>query len=166
MSETRLMKLLEGQSSIANKIFQFVPIQEAWDAQDIHRAALASEATTVSIHAIRRALGELSDAGAIREPAAGLFQRDAVIPKARKEPAMPTPAKQLKPGMDQATTGTLDVLASLSAEVVTLSNDFGARLKGLAKRIDDVALTVEAEREANSEAATKLLQLQTLLKGL
>jgi len=166
MSETRLMKLLEGQSSTANKIFRFVPIQEAWDSQEIHRAAMVAGVTTVTSHAIRRGLGELSDAGAIREPRPGYFQRDAVTPKQNQErDKMAKPAAKPKTTQEQP-AGTLDVLASLSADVISLGEEMGKRLKVLAARIDDAALAVEAEREANAEASSELRQLQAMLKKL
>ena len=62
--------------------------------------------------------------------------------------------------------GALDVLASLSGEVVNLADDFSKRMKVLATRIEEVALSVEAERETNAAAVGKLKQLQELLKGI
>ncbi|MNG38292.1 hypothetical protein D3C84_1259360 [compost metagenome] len=57
-------------------------------------------------------------------------------------------------------------MAALSGEVVSLSDEFSKRMKALAGRIEEVALSVEAERESNSEAVGKLKQLQDLLKGI
>lgn len=62
--------------------------------------------------------------------------------------------------------GALDVLAALSGEVVGLSDEFSKRMKALAGRIEEVALSVEAERESNAESMAKLKQFQDLLKGL
>lgn len=62
--------------------------------------------------------------------------------------------------------GALDVLAALSGEVVSLSDEFSKRMKALAGRIEEVALSVEAERETNAVAVGKLKQLQELLKGI
>ena len=62
--------------------------------------------------------------------------------------------------------GALDVLASLSGEVVSLADDFSKRMKALAGRIEEVALSVESERESNAAAVSKLKQLQELLKGI
>ena len=62
--------------------------------------------------------------------------------------------------------GALDVLASLSGEVVSLADDFSRRMKALASRIEEVALSVEVERETNAAAVGKLKQLQELLKGI
>ncbi len=47
-----------------------------------------------------------------------------------------------------------------------LADDFSKRMKALASRIEEVALSVEAERETNAAAVGKLKQLQELLKGI
>lgn len=165
MNELRQQQILAGQSSIAQKVYGYVPIQTSWSNHEIHGAASSAKATSASPYAIRRALGELKDAGLIREPVGGKFQRDAVTPKPKKEQVVTQAANQtvvsIKPEV-----GALDALASLSAEVVGLSDEIGKRMKALASRIEEVALSVEAEREVNSEAAGKLKQLQALLKGI
>jgi hypothetical protein len=166
VSESRQQQLLAGQSSIAQKVFGFVPIKECWSAHDIHGAALAANATAVAAPAIRRALCELRDAGIIREPVGGKYQREAFTPKPIKEQIMPTVANDTVVSIKKHEAGALDALASLSAEVITLSDDIGARLKKMAARIEEVALSVAAEQESNSEALGKLKQLQSLLKGI
>lgn len=165
MNESRQQQILAGQSSIAQKVFTLVPIQAAWSNHEIHGAALTAKATGASPYAIRRALGELKEAGLIREPVGGKFQRDAAIPKTIKEQAVNQVAKQAVVSIKKS-EGTLDVLASLSGEVVSLADDFSKRMKALASRIEEVALSVEAERETNAAAVGKLKQLQELLKGI
>lgn len=165
MNESRQQQILAGQSSIAQKVFALVPIQAAWSNHEIHGAALTAKATGASPYAIRRALGELKEAGLIREPVGGKFQRDAATQKPTKEPAMTQVAKQTVVSIKKP-EGALDVLASLSGEVVSLADDFSTRMKALASRIEEVALSVEAERETNAAAVGKLKQLQELLKGI
>ena len=165
MNESRQQQILAGQSSIAQKVFTLVPIQTAWSNHEIHGAALIVKATGASPYAIRRALGELKEAGLIREPVGGKFQRDAATPKTIKEQAVTQVAKQAVVSIKKS-EGALDVLASLSGEVVSLADDFSKRMKALASRIEEVALSVEAERETNSAAVGKLKQLQELLKGI
>ncbi|MNJ79358.1 hypothetical protein D3C77_773520 [compost metagenome] len=53
----------------------------------------------------------------------------------------------------------------LSGEVISFSDEVAQRMKKLATRIEEVALSVETEREANAEALDKFKQLQSLLKG-
>jgi len=165
MNESRQQQILAGQSSIAQKVFTLVPIQAAWSNHEIHGAALTAKATGASPYAIRRALGELKEAGLIREPVGGKFQRDAATPKPAKEQAVTQVAKQTVVSIKKP-EGALDVLASLSGEVVNLAEDFSKRMKALAARIEEVALSVEAERETNAAAVGKLKQLQELLKGI
>lgn len=118
------------------------------------------------MHAVRRALGELKDAGIIREPVGSKFQRDAVTTKLRIEKPMPKPANETVVPIKKPAVQALDVLVALSAEVVSLADEIGARLKALATRIEEVALSVEVERDTNAEALDKLKQLQDLLKGI
>lgn len=165
MNESRQQQILAGQSSIAQKVFTLVPIQAAWSTHEIHGAAITAKATGASPYAIRRALGELKEAGLIREPVGGKFQRDAATPKTIKEQAVTQVAKQAVVSIKKS-EGALDVLASLSGEVVILADDFSKRMKALASRIEEVALSVEAERESNAAAVGKLKQLQELLKGI
>lgn len=165
MNESRQQQILAGQSSIAQKVFTLVPIQAAWSNHEIHGAAITAKATGASPYAIRRALGELKEAGLIREPVGGKFQRDAATPKTNKEQAVTQVAKQTVVSIKKS-EGALDVLASLSGDVVNLADDFSKRMKALAARIEEVALSVEAERETNAAAVGKLKQLQDLLKGI
>lgn len=165
MNESRQQQILAGQSSIAQKVFGYVPIQTSWSNHEIHGAVSTAKATGASPYAIRRALGELKEAGLIREPVGGKFQRDAATPKTIKEQAVTQAAKQTVVSIKKP-EGALDVLASLSGEVVSLADDFSKRMKALASRIEEVALSVEAERETSAAAVGKLKQLQELLKGI
>lgn len=166
MNESRQAQILAGQSSIAQKVFGYVPIQTSWSNHEIHGAASTAKATGASPYAVRRALGELKDAGLIREPVGGKFQRDAATQKPKKEQVMTQAAKQAVVAIKKPEAGALDVLAALSGEVISLSDEVSRRMKKLAERIEEVALSVEAEREGNAEAVGKLKQLQSLLKSL
>jgi hypothetical protein len=43
MNETRQQQMLAGQTALARKVFQVVPIQQHWAALEIHRALQASK---------------------------------------------------------------------------------------------------------------------------
>ncbi|WP_224795595.1 hypothetical protein, partial [Pseudomonas fluorescens] len=151
LNESRQAQILAGQSSIAQKVFGCVPIQESWSTHEIHGAAITAKATGASPSAVRRALGDLKDAGLIREPAGGKFQRDATTPKPKKEQSVAQVHIQAVISTRKPESSALDVLAALSGEVMSLSDELGARMKALAGRIEEVALSVEAEREGNAE---------------
>ncbi|MNC84315.1 hypothetical protein D3C75_1388130 [compost metagenome] len=53
----------------------------------------------------------------------------------------------------------------LSGEVIHFAEEVGQRMKKLAARIEEVALSVEAERETTAESLEKFKLLQSLLKG-
>lgn len=163
MNESRQQQMLAGQSSIAQKVFDYVPIRSSWSARDIHGAVLAANVSGASAYAIRRALGELKDAGLIREPVGGKFQRDPTTPKPKKERAVTQSAKQAVVSI-KPPESALDVLAALSGEVVSMAGEFSQRMKALAGRIEEVALSVEAERESNAEAIVKAKRLQQALR--
>jgi hypothetical protein len=79
---------------------------------------------------------------------------------------MPKTAAQTVVSIKKAEVGALDSLAALSGEVFVLAEEFGQRMKVMAARIEEVALSVAADQESNAEALGKLKQLQALLKGI
>ena len=165
MNAAKQQNMLAGQSSLARKVFQVVPIQERWSAHDIFNSLMVAETTGAQFPAIRRGLGELKDAGLIREPVNGHFQRTTITITPQRELSM---SKDIKPAM--ATTkkpegSALDALAVLSGEVISFAEEVGQRMKKLAARIEEVALSVVAERVVNAEALVKFKLLQSLLKG-
>lgn len=165
MSEFRLEQVLAGQSALARKVFQIVPIQEWWAVSDIY-GAIRAQGTSAEARVIRRCLGELKDAGLIREPVNAHFQRTAPIQKPKREQVMLPIAAQNVLSIKRPETGALDALAALSGEVIALADDFGQRMKKLAVRIEEVALSVEIDRESTAEKLENLKRLQQFLKGL
>ena len=165
MNAAKQQNMLAGQSSLARKVFQVVPIQERWSAHDIFNSLMVSEATGAQFPAVRRGLGELKEAGLIREPVNGHFQRTAVTIKSPREQSMPKETQSAVLTIKKADVSALDTLAVLSGEVISFAEEVGHRMKKLAARIEEVALYVEAEREVNAEALDKFKLLQSLLKG-
>lgn len=164
-SESRQQQLLAGQSAISRKVFEIVPIQEAWTYPDIYNA-LRAKSVGVESRSVHRCLFELRDIGLIREARSGYFQRSPISIKSKSEPVMSQPASNTVVAIKKSEIGALDALAALSGEVITLSDEIGQRMKKLAARIEEVALSVAAEQESNAEALGKLKQLQSLLKGM
>ncbi|MFT2186333.1 hypothetical protein [Pseudomonas putida] len=168
MPQAKYTRLLEGQSALAQKVFAAVPIQEPWTTTNIY-SALRRSGTAADTRSMRRCLTELKDGGLIREPETGLFQR--ISPKnndvaREKDTDMPKPALKAVTGTKATEAGALDALASLASEVTLIAAEFGQRMKALANRIEEVALTVESEREGNAEQIVKIKQLQQTLKSL
>ena len=165
MNAAKQQNMLAGQSSLARKVFQVVPIQERWSAHDIFNSLMVTETTGAQFPAVRRGLGELKEAGLFREPVNGHFQRTAVTIKSPREQNMSKPTQPAAKSIQKAETSALDTLAVLSGEVISFAEEVGLRMKKLAARIEEVALSVEAERETNADALKKFKLLQSLLKG-
>jgi hypothetical protein len=173
MKESRQRQLLEGQSSVARKVFEGVPIQEAWAENEILKA-MRTSGVTIAAHTIRACLLDMKDVGLIKEPRQGQFQRAPVQPYLRQSEAVapkpvennPIPASE--PVMQTPTAKTptpLDLLGTVATELVLLSSEFSERMKALADRVEDVALSVAAQRESDAAIIAQATQLKELLKG-
>ena len=164
MNASKQQNLLAGQSSLARKVFQVVPTQERWSAHDIFNSLMVAQSTGAQFPAVRRGLAELKETGLIREPVNGHFQRTAITITPSREQIMSKETKTTVTAM-QSQGSALDTLAVLSGEVISFAEEVGQRMKKLAARIEEVALSVEAEREVTAESLDKFKLLQSLLKG-
>ena len=164
MNASKQQNLLAGQSSRARKVFEFVPIQERWSAHDIFNSLMVAQSTGAQFPAVRRGLVELKETGLIREPVNGHFQRTAITIPPSREQIMTKETKTSDTTMPSQGSA-LDTLAVLSGEVISFAEEVGQRMKKLAARIEEVALSVEAEREVTAETLNKFKLLQSLLKG-
>jgi len=120
MNAAKQQNMLAGQSSLARKVFQVVPIQERWSAHDIFNSLMVAETTGAQFPAVRRGLGELKDAGLIREPVNGHFQRTAITITPQREQSM---SKETKPAVSTTNKpegSALDTLAVLSGRSARL----------------------------------------------
>lgn len=166
MKESRQRQLLEGQSSMARKVFEGVPIQEAWSENDIVKA-MRSSSMTVAVHTIRACLLDMVDAGLIRQPKSGHYQREPVQPFLRLPTDQPT--NNIEPVMSTAKKPEptpLDLLGTVATELVLMASEFAERMKALAARVEEVALQVEAQREADASTMAKVNQLKALLSDV
>lgn len=179
MKESRQRQLLEGQSSVARKVFEGVPIQEAWPENAIF-SAVRTAGVTIASHAVRGCLLDMKDVGLIKEPVKGQFQREPVHPPLRlreiqAKAAMPQTTNQTKPIAIEPTMPTtttkktevtpFDLLGSVVTELTLLASEFSERLRALSLRVEEVALSVEAQREDDAKIIAKANQLKDLLKG-
>jgi DNA-binding transcriptional regulator GbsR (MarR family) len=162
MNLSRQSQLLQSQSSLAKKVFDVVPIQDAWSCNYILSELTKATGSSPTIHAVRACLGDLEDNGLVKQTN-NRFQRIAV--KAQKVTSMSEIA-QLVPKAEPTKEDTFSLLADLSAEMVDLGKDMVTRMTSISQRLEQIALSVETERKDNAQAAEKLKQLQTLLKGL
>lgn len=78
ITHERQRSLLNGCNSLEKKVFNQVPIQEPWTAEQISRHLHAAGQTSAEYVRVRAALGGLKDRGLIREVRRDVFQREVV----------------------------------------------------------------------------------------
>lgn len=183
------IQALENQSSLARKVFEYVPIQSAWSCTDIHRTMHREDATGASFKVVDGCLKDLRDLKIIREPKPGLYQRDAlpvgkqpeleldavdgvtrngmIVREEKKKPAPKEPA--VIQGNAPVTTkpeSAVDMLTELSVELSDFVTMVSQTALKLGTRISDIAARVEAEQAENAVELEKLRSLKSLLKSL
>lgn len=146
---------LGGQSSIAKKVFQFIPIQEAWTHQQIASEMVRVTGAHTDHRILQGCINSLKDSGLVRELQRGRFQRAEVKPK--EEPPKKEEAVIAKPKTENKPepNGTIEILSGIAT-----------KLKSLAGELEDAALQIAEDQAGNAESAKKLEQLQALLRGL
>ncbi len=162
MSTAKADALLQGQTGLARKVYEATPIREAWTVGQIQ--GRMKDGGSVEHRVVVACLKDMREAGLVRE-VAGVFQRTEVRAKPIKN-EMREEVSMAKPVITKPEQSSMDILSDLSTEIGELAADIGGRLKRMAARVEEVALTVELERERSAEGLTKLAQLQALLKGL
>jgi len=168
MKTAKLTAMLQGQTCIARKVFEAVPIQEAWTASQIKNALHNNEASGADLHVIRGCLRELKESGLIREPENGLFRRNEIKTAIDHHKEIPMTRTTSLKSVDapEVQKTSLERMSELSAHLKTLGESFNTALQSIATQLEDVALSIEQEREHNSVNLDKLKQLQSLLKSL
>ena len=173
MNKTRFEQMLKHQSSIARKVFDAVPISEAWGFQ-----AIQSELFRLGINKpkniVEACLGSLTDAGLIRKGSQGHYIRicihepTAPAPEIKIVPAISTPAPEKlqaeqTPMTEAAQQKTpIQRLEELAAKVSKMAEE----ILELPSEIESIAAQLKHDAEANAGELAKLNQLKVLLKGL
>lgn len=158
---------LDGMSGVAKKVFEFVPIGEAWNSTRIGSEIARVTNATVDRKTLDGCLSALTEAKLIRETSRGLFQRAPEKPR-MVEPLLPRLIRGDMPGVAQdeaaqppAPTGNaLDRLAAAAHRMRELAGEYTA----LANEVENIALDAEKQIEAAQQDGEKARQLRALLK--
>lgn len=165
MTPEKCVALMQGQSAIAKKVFDCVPTEEPWRTFQIMAELKRMTGSSADMRIVQGCLRDLADSGLIRRSGSELYQRTAITTKTSQkteESSMPA-VKEVK----AAPVATpIEILGELAGEISTLATDVNQRLKKIAGRIEEAALTIEQQRETDAAGMEKLRQLQNLLKGL
>lgn len=159
MTPEKQKQKLSGQSSIAQKAFQYVPIGEDWTPNQIAGALHQATGSRIDVHILRGCLATMVDAGLVRTTAIGTYQRAAVSTPAPI--AQPKKTEKAKPEMtiaaktEKPAESAIDLLAGIARKLRDVAND-----------IETAALAIEEGKAQTDQEAAKFKQLQALLKGM
>lgn len=160
MTATRIRILENQQTGVAKKVYDAVPINEAWPSKQIVME-LSRQGQVRDFSIIEGCLNTLKEVGLIKEMSPGHFQR--VKPKA--EPMSTKPLNPVIPpnsSIKGEPTEPVDRLAAIGTKLRGLSQMF----LELADDIDEAALAFEEKTSGNDEELAKLRQLKNVLKSL
>ncbi len=175
MNNARLAALQQGLSSVAKKVLDATPIEEAWSVtqimQEMHRA--------IGTHHERRvvagALASMVQQGIVRELLPGRFQRvtaKAVIDKpvlvavrASKTAQPGEQAKVSQPSTEASGRGSgpvVDQIAQIAAQLRNASKQFSL----LAEDLDAIAIEAQDRMEVAEKSLAKMREFKALLGSL
>ncbi|HDR9358143.1 TPA: hypothetical protein QDB44_004039 [Burkholderia vietnamiensis] len=161
MTPAKYQAALSGLSTIAKKVLDMVPIQEAWSRSEIAGHLLRVTKSSPDAAVIDGCLGRLKDSGLIREPSRGRYQRVEVrerevlkVPVQKPEEAGNAPVEQ--------SILPIEILSKLAERARTVATE----LVMLASDIETAALTIEQGNAENAASLEKLRQFQSILKSL
>lgn len=159
ISTARHHVLLNEQTTVAQKVFEAVPMQEAWPCHQIHGALQRTTRTTMDYKTFQGCLNTLKEAGLVHEPKMGFFERvkpREPMAKTNVSPMNVSPINASRSGEpERERPAAVEVLYELSNRARALSLDLAA-----------AASMIGEEIEQNAASAQKLSQLQSILKGL
>lgn len=155
--------LMQGQTGIAKKVYECVPVQESWTSFQVMAALRNMTGSTPDSRIVSGCLTTLVDSGLIKKTGRDQFQRIAVEAKQKtQEPKMAEPAQQMEITPEPKRVSPLEMLGELATEIVGMAG----HLKRLAARVEDVALAVEQERESSAKSMEQYRQLRALIKTM
>lgn len=172
----KIEAMLQGQTGIARKIYEFVPIAEEWAEYQIASEMARVTGSKVDLKVFRGCLRDLADSGLIRRRndqfrrAAApdkTQQKEAEMPAAKAVTTLqrkPSPTAASKP--EQAAPSPIEILGDIAGSIVALGKSMAEQLHQLASRVEEAALQIEQGQEANAANLQKIKQLKSLLRSL
>lgn len=155
MNRNRFNQLWRGQTALAKKVYEVVPVQDTWNLTQI-LAELSRVGGRYDKRAVEGVLRSLQESGLVQEKT-GLYTRVTVREKEEK-----VAKSEETPHQAVEKRSLMETLGDLADEVRRKAED----LEKLALQIESVALVVEERLEEVTDETNKLRQLKDLLKEL
>ncbi len=188
MTPRKQRQKLEGQTAVAKKVYEAVPITEWWSMHQIGDELRRKAHTTTTFDVLQGCLRALTDTGLVTEDTLGKFRRVEVrepAPAQTKseaemlDPSRPIPqiiipepkAKKDKPSMPAASPAPrapaadtsktpLEILADLSGRLSRVIADVNA----IASDLETAAIVIQDGIAAHEQDLEQLRQFKALLR--
>jgi len=189
MSAARFAQIMSGMNTPAKKVYDVVPMEEAWTAHAICNEA--NKTRNVSFEVVRGCLDVLAKAGLVAQDGEK-FRREEVRRRPRKvgladlkeviqEAAAPQPKEAEKAQPQEKETpvnkptiqapaapkeNVVDTLGHLAQRLAAMALRHQQEMRELADLVSDAAVEVQGQFEKNDADLANYHQLQVLLKGI
>lgn len=167
LSVAKQTEKLRNQTSVAKKIFNCVPMQEAWNSRKI-MSEVKRQGSTYSLREVEGCLHWLNEDGLIKEVGSDCWMQVRTtrpsLPNKLTEPPTTTKKESDMPVIDKkpvktveptATKSPLDILAGVAEQA-----------RALALSVETAALEISLYIEGAEERGKKLTQLQEILRSI
>ena len=161
MNQQKFESVFRGLSMQARKVYDCIPIAEAWNPAQIMGELHRRNISMSDRHVVMGCINSMIDSGVVNEVARGVFRREVIRPKCEiKEinPIKPTKEPEVITPVPSKTTPLVGPLDRLSA--------FASRLRELASDMENAAIELAGQAEKNDAETAKMRQLQAILKSL
>lgn len=164
MNHAKYQQLVEGQSSIAQKVLSVVPFAVEWDSRQIRTELFRVTHSAPDLRVVEGCLSKLVDAGLVKRLAREMYRRTPVPAKAAPAPtpiiepiahAVETLMPKEKPPVDSS----LDKLANAAAALRGLAFQFNK----IAGDIEEAALLAQQQIQDERKKSERFHQLKRLL---
>lgn len=164
MNHAKYQQLVEGQSSIAQKVLTVVPFVEEWDSRQIRAELFRVTSSAPDLRVVEGCLGKLVEAGLVKRLARELYRRTSVPAKPTQptklqpipEPILEAPVVREKTPIDSS----LDKLANAAAALRGLAGQFNK----IAGDMEDAALLAQQQIQDERKKSERFHQLKRLLQ--
>ena len=159
MKAAKADKLLNGQTSVAQRVYESVPYKTPWSAGQI-AYDLKRHNHTMNLKVVSGCLYALRDSGLVREVKKGEWLRVDIREKQNASNDAPVSQEKEVPQINQAT------VTEIKKDPLTVISDLAEEMRSLTSKLEDAALLVSEHIQESEAKAAKLEQLQAILKGL
>lgn len=167
MNESKFEQAHRGLSTVAKKVLDATPVDEAWNAPAISAVLRRRGIGGADSRITMGCLNTLVNAGLVVEPKKGEFRRVCVRVKPKQsESLFKEPATTMEIAMQKAEQPEAATPQSAASDPIDKLSAFAARLRDLANDMERIALDLAERAEKNEAETAKMRQLQALLKSL